>query len=132
MPLYLRFPFKHLLSPLLAAVFASFRSRAALQLEILAFRHQLSVLQRSVKRPKLTPPDRLLWAWLCAFWSDWQASVYIVKAATVIGWHRKGFRLFWAWKVRHGKPGRPPAPKEVRALIRTMSRENPLWGAPVW
>ena len=42
----------------------------------------------------------------------------------------KGFRLFWAWKVRHGKPGRPAIPKEVRALIRTMSLENPLWGAP--
>ena len=101
-----------------------------LQLEILALRHQLGVLQRSVKRPKLTPADRLLWAWLCAVWNDWQSSVFIIKAATVIGWHRKGFRLFWAWKVRHGKPGRPAVPKEVRALIRTMSRENPLWGAP--
>ena len=112
------------------AFFASFRSRAALQLEILALRHQLGVLQRSVKRPKLTPADRLLWAWLCAVWNDWQSSVFIVKAATVIGWHRKGFRLFWAWKIRHGKPGRPGVPKEVRQLIRTMSRENPLWGAP--
>ena len=54
----------------------------------------------------------------------------MVKAATVIGWHRKGFRLFWAWKVHHGKPGRPTVPQEVRALIRTMSRQNPLWGAP--
>jgi putative transposase len=54
----------------------------------------------------------------------------IVKAATVIGWHRKGFRLFWAWKVRHGKPWRRAVPKEVRQLIHTMSRENPLWGAP--
>ena len=114
----------------MAAVFDSFRSRAALQLEILALRHQLGVLQRSVKRPKLTRADRLLWAWLCAVWSDWQASVFIVKASTVIGWHRKGFRLFWAWKVRHGKPGRPAVPKEVRQLIRTMSRQNPLWGAP--
>ena len=118
------------MSALLAAVVASFRSRAALQIEILALRHQLGVLQRSVKRPKLTPADRLLWAWLCAAWNDWQSSVCIVKASTVIGWHRKGFRLFWAWKVCHGKPGRPTVPKEVRALIRTMSRENPLWGAP--
>src|SRR5215469_6418600 len=125
-----RIPFGHLLSALLAAVFASFRSRTALQLEILALRHQLGVLQRSVKRPKLIPADRWLWACLCAVWSDWQSSVFIVRAGTVIGWHRKGFRLFWAWKVRHGKPGRPAVPKEVRALIRTMSRENPLWGAP--
>jgi putative transposase len=62
--------------------------------------------------------------------NDWQSSLFIVKAATVIGWHRKGFRLFWARKVRHGKPGRPAVPKEVRQLIHTMSRENPLWGAP--
>jgi len=73
----------------------------------------------------------LLWAWLYAVWNDWPTSVFIVKASTVvIGWHRKGFRLFWAWKIRHGKPGRPAVPKEVRQLIRTMSRENPLWGAP--
>ena len=116
------------MSALLITLFASFRSRAALQLEILALRHQLGVLQRSVKRPKLTPADRLLWAWLCAVWNDWQSSVFIVKASTVIGWHRKGFRLFWDWKIRHGKPGRPGVPKEVRQLIRTMSRENPLWG----
>jgi hypothetical protein len=126
----LRFPFGHLLSALWTAFFASFRSRAALQLELLALRHQLGVLQRSVKRPKLTPADRLLWSWLCTVWSDWQSSVFILKASTVIGWHRKGFRLFWAWKVRHGKPGRPAVPEGVRALIRTMSRENPLWDAP--
>ena len=48
----------------------------------------------------------------------------------MIGWQRKGFGLFWRWKIRHGKPGRPAAPKEVRQLIRMLSRENPLWGAP--
>jgi transposase InsO family protein len=48
----------------------------------------------------------------------------------VIGWHRKGFRWFWSWKVRQGKPGRPAVPQEIRNLIRTLSRENPLWGAP--
>jgi transposase InsO family protein len=54
----------------------------------------------------------------------------IVKPETVIAWHRKGFRLFWTWKVRHGQPGRPAVPKDVRELIRKLSRENPLWGAP--
>src|SRR5262245_46239944 len=49
---------------------------------------------------------------------------------TVIGWHRQGFRWYWAWKVRHGKAGRRPVPKQIRDLIRTMSRENPIWGAP--
>jgi putative transposase len=53
-----------------------------------------------------------------------------MQASTLVGWHRKGFRLFWSWKIRHGKPGRRSVPKQVRELIRTMSRENPLWGAP--
>jgi hypothetical protein len=81
-----------LLSALWTAFFASFRSRTALQLEILALRHQLGVLQRSVKRPKLATADRLLWAWLCAVWNDWRSGVFIVKASTVIGWHWEGFR----------------------------------------
>ena len=93
-------------------------------------RHQIGVLQRSVKRPKLTPADRLLWVWLATVWYDWKSRAFIMQASTVIGWHRKGFRLFWTWKIRRSRPGRPKVPKEVRELIRTMSRENPLWGAP--
>ena len=125
-----RFPCGPILSALLRSVFDLFQSRAVLQLEIIALRHQIGVLQRSVKRPKLTPADRLLWAWLCAVWQDWSSGVFIMKASTVLGWHRTGFRLFWTWKIRRGKRGRPTVPKEVRELIRTMSRENALWGAP--
>jgi putative transposase len=55
----------------------------------------------------------------------------IVKPETVIAWHRKGFRVVWTWKVRRGQPGRPPVSLETRKLIRKMSRENPLWGAPL-
>ena len=95
-----------------------------------AGRRRAGCLRRSVKRPKLTSADRLLWTWLCEVWSDWRSALVIVKPETVIGWHRKGFRLFWTWKVRHGQPGRPPVSKEIRQLIRKMSRENPLWGAP--
>src|ERR1035441_3502956 len=91
---------------LAAAASAAFRSRATLHLENLALRHQLGVLRRSVKRPKLTSADRLLWAWLCGVWSDWRSALVIVNPETVIGWHRKGFRLYWTWKVRHGRPGR--------------------------
>lgn len=54
----------------------------------------------------------------------------IVKPETVLAWHRKGFRLFWTWRVRRGKPGRPSVAHEVRDLIRLMSRNNPRWGAP--
>ena len=74
---------------------ALFRQRTALQFEILALRHQLDVPQRTVKRPKLTAADRFFWAWLAAVWTDWQPSSVIMKLATVIGWHRKGFGLFW-------------------------------------
>src|SRR5215470_6440475 len=119
-----------LLQLLVAATAASFKSRTALQVENLALRHQLAVLRRSVKRPKLTSADRLLWVWLCEAWSDWQSALVIVTPETVVGWHRQGFRLFWTWKVRHGQRGRPPVSREIRQLIRKMSRENPLWGAP--
>jgi len=128
--LIIRFRFDPVLRAFVAFLAASLRSRTALQLEILALRHQIGVLQRSVKRPKLNPADRLLWAWLYSVWNDWQSAVFIMKAATVVSWHRKGFGLFWSWKIRRGKPGRPAVPKEVRELIRTMSLENPLWGAP--
>lgn len=117
----------HLLA---ASVSAAFKSRATLQLENLALRHQLTVLNRSVKRPRLTPADRLFWAWLSEVWKDWRLSLRIVKPETVIAWHRKSFRLFWTWKVRLGQPGRPVVAKEVRELIRRMCRENPVWGAP--
>src|SRR3981189_246183 len=115
---------------LVAAASSAFKSRATLHLENLALRHQLGVMCRSVKGPKLASADRRLWTWLCAVWSNWRSALVIVKPETVIGWHRKGFRLFWTWKVRHGQPGRPPVSKEIRQLVRKMSRENPLWGAP--
>src|SRR3989442_13335267 len=60
----------------------------------------------------------------------WRCALIVVKPETVIAWHRKGFRLFWTWKVRHGQPGRPSVLKDVRDLIRLMSRANPTWGAP--
>jgi len=97
----------------------------------MALRHQIGVLQRSArKRPKLTPVDRLVWAWLSHIWSDWRSALAIVQPETVLTWHRKGFGLFWAWKIRRGRPGRPTLAHEVRDLIRRMCRENPTWGAP--
>jgi len=89
------------------------------------------VLQRSAgKRAKLTPPDRLFWAWLSRVWSGWRSALAIVKPETVLAWHRAGFRLFWTWKVRRGQPGRPVIAREVRDLIRKMCQENSGWGAP--
>jgi putative transposase len=105
-------------------------ARATLQLEILALRHQLHILKRSQGRQlRLTWFDRLLWVWFFRVWSQWRSALVIVKPDTIISWHRRGFRLFWRWKSRHGT-GRPTVPHEVRTLIRTMSTANPLWGAP--
>jgi hypothetical protein len=121
-------------TPLLPAIVSIrwwFRSRAALQVEILALRHQLSVLKRSQRgRLRLSSADRLLWVWLCRFWANWRAALLIVKPETVIAWHRKGFRIYWTWKSRQAAPGRPTVPREIRDLIRKLSLANPLWGAP--
>src|SRR6516225_115482 len=116
---------------LLVTLRSLIRSRMDLQLENLALRHQIGVLRRSAKkRPLLTSTDRLLWVYLSRLWRDWRSALVIVQPETVVAWHRKGFRLFWTWKVRRSPPGRPGVPREVRDLIRRMSRENPLWGAP--
>jgi putative transposase len=100
-----------------------------LQIEILALRHQLNVLRRSVRRPKLHSTDRWLWILLARFWENWRSPLMIVKPETVLDWHRQGFRLYWTWKSRH-RCGRPGIAPEIRQLIRTMNRANPLWGAP--
>ena len=93
-------------------------------------RHQLHVLERNrSRRVRLSTLDRWLWIWLSRVWMDWRRALVIVEPATVIAWHRRGLRLFWTWKSRH-RTGRPPVPREVRDLIRTMSQANPLWGAP--
>jgi hypothetical protein len=108
----------------------SLRSRAALQLEILALRHQLQVLQRSrPRRVRLTQADRLFWISPSRLRTQWRSAIVIVKPDTVVGWHRRAFRRFWTWKSRH-RFGRPAVPADVRALIRTMSQANPIWGAP--
>jgi hypothetical protein len=116
---------------LLGVLSSLFKTSVELRLENLALRHQLGVLRRSApKRVKLMPADRILWVWLRRVWADWKSALLIVKPETVIAWHRKGFRLYWTWRVRRGKPGRPALPQEVRDLIRMMSRNNPMWGAP--
>ncbi len=115
---------------LVSAVLSVLKSRAAVQLENVALRHQLAVLQRSVNRPRLNSSDRLLWVWFSRVWRDWRSALIIVKPDTVIAWHRSAFRMFWTWKIRRGKRGRPAVSAEIRGLIRRMSRENPGWGAP--
>jgi putative transposase len=115
---------------LLLMLRSCFRTRANLQLEILALRHQLGVLQRQKKRATLRASDRLLWVVLSRLWKQWREVLLIVKPETVVAWHRKGFRLYWHWKSKAGKSGRPSVSREIRELIRQMSKANPLWGAP--
>ena len=115
---------------LLRTLFSALRSQRALILENLALRHQLDVLQRNAKRPCLANRDRTLWVILSRVWADWRRPLTFVQPETVIRWHRRGFRLYWKWKSRPRWLGRRRLPKEVRDLIRTMSRANPLWGAP--
>ncbi|CAN5483722.1 integrase core domain-containing protein [soil metagenome] len=67
---------------------------------------------------------------LSRLWQDWRSILVIVKPATVIKWHQKGFKCYWRWKSQSGRVGRPKIDHEIRALIRRMSRENPTWGAP--
>ena len=71
-----------------------------------------------------TNATRLVMVWLSYFF-NWRPALRIVKPATFTGWHRQGFRVFWRWK---SKPGRPALPKDLQALIRRMALENPTWG----
>ena len=117
---------------MLNSLLIGLRGQAAMQAEIITLRHQLTVFQRTQKpkRIMLNGIDRCLWVLLSRLWSGWRSALIMVKPETVIGWHHQGFRWYWTWKVRHGRSGRPRVPKETRDLIRIMSRENPLWGAP--
>ena len=92
------------------------RSRAALQLEVLALRHQLQVLQRTRPRLRLAKADRWLWGQLSRIWPGWRTALVIVKPDTVIAWHRRGFWLWWAWNSRR-RLRRPTMPPDVRTLI---------------
>jgi hypothetical protein len=106
------------------------RSRASLEAEITYLRHQLNLMRRQAPaKPRLTALDRLLFVWLYRLKPSLLDAMVVVKPETVVRWHRLGFRLYWRWKSR-SRGGRPMVPIELRSLIRRMSLENPLWGAP--
>lgn len=115
---------------LLRGSLSALATRQRLVLENLALRQQLAVLQRDSKRPRLNKADRVFWITLSRFWAGWASALTLVKPETVIGWHRKGFRLYWKWRSRSTRRGRPKVLLETRELIREMSRANPTWGAP--
>ncbi len=117
--------------PLLLRQFANcFKSRAKLELENLVLRHQIEILKRSApKRARLARADRFLFALVLRLWPKLSQSIRIVHPKTLVRWHREGFRIYWRWKSR-SRGGRPKASGELRALIRQMCSDNPLWGAP--
>ena len=105
-------------------------SRASRDAEILFLRQQLLVLKRSAPTgPRLRNSDRLIFVWLYRQFPSLLDAAVIFKPETLVRWHRGGFRLFWRWKSRRS-PGRPAISSGIRDLVRQMSRENPLWGAP--
>ncbi len=117
---------------LLVAGFRDFlRSRASLEAELVALRHQVAVLRRRLgqRRLGLSDSDRRLWIGLARLWPEWRKALIIVQPETVLKWHRQGFRAYWRRKSGPGG-GRPRIDSEVRRLIARMHHENPLWGAP--
>jgi transposase InsO family protein len=120
------------LRALLLTLPSLFRSSAALRTEVLVLRHQVVVLQRQLagRRVVLHPGDRLFWVWLARLWRGWRDALLIVQPETVIRWHRQGFRLYWRWKSRPRRRGRPRISREIRELIQTMHEAKPTWGAP--
>jgi hypothetical protein len=107
-----------------------FRSRAALEAEILTLRQQINVLRRTApKKQTFSSIDRLIFVCLNRLLPGVRDALAIVKPETVFKWHRAGFRLYWRWKSK-ARGGRPTVTLEIRNLIREMSIANPLWGAP--
>jgi len=98
---------------LLATAQSSLRPQRELALENLALRQPMVILRRKTKSPKLTKTDRAFWVALSRLWPDWQSALILVKAETVIGWHRKGFKLCWGWRSRN-RGGSPPIEAETR------------------
>ena len=106
------------------------RSPAEREAEIVYLRHQLIVLKRTAPpRPRLKATDRLIFLCLYRVFPSLLDASIIFKPETLLRWHRTGFRLFWRSKSRR-RVGRPAVSADIRGLVRRISRENPLWGAP--
>ena len=117
---------------IVGAARSSFRTKRELALENLALRHQIGVLTRALgdRHPRFGSWHRALWVVLARRWEAWRYALAIVQPATVIRWHREGFKRFWTRRSRAGRVGRPALDRELVGLIRKMSRSNVTWGAP--
>jgi hypothetical protein len=114
----------------LAVLASPFKSKLRLEAENAVLRHQLNVLRRRLHgRVRLTNRDRWVLIQLYRWFPSILQVLTIIRPEALVRWHRAGFRCYWRWKSRR-RGGRPPIETELRALIRLMSMENPLWGAP--
>ncbi len=119
-----------LLCFVMAVLAAPFKSKSRLKAENAVFRHQLIVLRRKVHgRVRLTNNDRWFFIQLYRWFPSILKALTIIRPETLVRWHRAGFRCYWRWKSRP-RGGRPQIDTDLHALIRRMSIENPLWGAP--
>src|ERR1700737_2925550 len=114
----------------LAVLASPFMSKVRLEAENAVLRHQLIVLSRRVHgRVRFTNHDRWFFIQLYRWFPSILKVFTIIQPETLVRWHRAGFRCYWRWKSRP-RGGRPQIDTEMRVLIRRMSVENPLWGAP--
>jgi transposase InsO family protein len=114
----------------LAVLASPFKSKLRLEAENAVLRHQLIILRRRLHgRVRLTNHDRWFFIQLYRWFPAILRVLTIMRPETLVRWHRAGFRRYWRWKSRR-RGGRPPVETELRALIRRISIENPLWGAP--
>ena len=114
----------------LAVLASPFRSKLRLEAENAVLRHQLIVLRRRLHgRVRLTNHDRWFFIQLYRWFPAMLEVLTIIRPETLLRWHRAGFRCYWRWKS-NARGGRPQIQTELRVLIRQMSIQNPLWGAP--
>src|ERR1700716_3326961 len=114
----------------LAVLTSPFKSKVRLEAENAMLRHQLNVLRRRLHgRVRLTNNDRWFLVQLYRWFPSILQVLTVVRPETLVHWHRAGFRCYWRWRSR-SRGGRPPIEADLRVLIRRMSIENPLWGAP--
>ncbi len=121
------------ISLLIGSLRNALRARQDVELENLALRHQLAVLMRSARRPRLEPADRLLWCWLSRRWSGWRSAVVVIKPDTIVRWHRRAWRRYWSWRSRPSLgsaahlsvPIDPEAPENALVLFQLILLQPP-------
>lgn len=130
----IKFEVELFMGPILSAIGSAitfrFRTRASLEIELLALKHQLKVLRRrEKKRPIIKESDRIFWMWLYRIWPNIVQKIVLVRPKTIINWHYLGFRMYWRRKCSRGQP-RPwkQLSADKKAMIYRLKKENPLWG----